>query len=259
MDLGWQEAIQKVLSEAKEPLHYKVIAEEIEKSGLRKNLGATPANTVNSAINTSIKSEVSSPFVRVGKGLYALGRKIVESKSKNLEMGDLEDAPTGLIQCLGMYWLRSNIVWTTSASLLGQQQINAKSVNFCKQVGIYILYDRERVIYVGRTTERPMGQRLYEHTRDRLNARWDRFSWFGLKSVGEDGELSDVKLASNNFEIVISTLEAILIAALEPPQNRKRGDQFSVSEYLQVADPELAKREEDRLIGALSKKLSNRS
>jgi hypothetical protein len=32
---------------------------------------------------------------------------------------------------------------------------------------------------------------------------------------------------------MISTLEALLIKSLEPPQNRKRGDGFSAVEYIQ--------------------------
>jgi hypothetical protein len=38
---------------------------------------------------------------------------------------------------------------------------------------------------------------------------------------------------------VIETLEALLIESLEPPLNRKRGDNFSGVEYLQVVDPEI--------------------
>jgi hypothetical protein len=35
----------------------------------------------------------------------------------------------------------------------------------------------------------------------------------------------------------------LLIEALEPPQNRKRGDDFSAIEYIQDIDPELKERE----------------
>lgn len=260
MDLGWHEAIQKVLSQANEPLHYKAIAEEIEKLGLRESLGATPANTVNAYINGSINSGTASPYIRTVRGYYAL-----KGASKDSVVGligsseESDDTPTGLIQCLGMYWHRSNVVWKSNARILGQQQIGAEAVDFCNQVGVYILYDRDRVIYVGRSIERPMGQRLYEHTKDRLNGRWDRFSWFGLKSVDENGKLADVKLAANNFEIVVSTLEAILIEALEPPQNRKRGDQFSVSEYLQVADPDRDRQKIEAITALISGTLSNQN
>ncbi|MBK8385370.1 MAG: hypothetical protein IPL11_06765 [Candidatus Accumulibacter sp.] len=42
---------------------------------------------------------------------------------------------------------------------------------------------------------------------------------------------------------MIGTLEALLIESLEPPQNRKRGDDFSAVEYIQDIDPELRERE----------------
>ena len=36
-------------------------------------------------------------------------------------------------------------------------------------------------------------------------------------------------------------MEALLIEGLEPPQNRKRGDDFYDIEFLQVEDPEIHK------------------
>ncbi|MCD2451494.1 hypothetical protein GO003_013950 [Methylicorpusculum oleiharenae] len=41
---------------------------------------------------------------------------------------------------------------------------------------------------------------------------------------------------------LVATLESLLIEALEPPQNRKRGDDFAI-EYIQGIDPELKERE----------------
>ncbi len=57
----------------------------------------------------------------------------------------------------------------------------------------------------------------------------------------------------NSFKI-ITALEAILIEALEPRQNRKRGDDLSVVEYLQTEDPEIdRKRKKALLESALEK------
>jgi hypothetical protein len=39
--------------------------------------------------------------------------------------------------------------------------------------------------------------------------------------------------------VVIETMEALLIESLEPPLNRKRGDNFAAVEYLQVEDPDV--------------------
>jgi len=241
-NMGWEKAVEVVLKKVSEPMHYKEIAEEIAARELRKNLGATPANTVNMVINKSLREKEDSPFLKLGRGLYSLrdfskNNEEINSSSGNSERDD-ELAPSGLLQSLGMYWRASEVAWKSRPRILGQQQIGSDSIDFYDQLGVYLLHDRGRVVYVGRSLERPMGQRLYEHTKDRLNGRWDRFSWFGLKSVGEEGELCDVLIPETNEKVLIATLEALLIEALEPPQNRKRGDQFSAVEYLQVPDPE---------------------
>ena len=41
------------------------------------------------------------------------------------------------------------------------------------------------------------------------------------------------------MEVVIVTMEAVLIEGLEPRQNRKRGDDFQALEFLQKEDPNL--------------------
>jgi len=55
---------------------------------------------------------------------------------------------------------------------------------------------------------------------------------FPLLNVTDDGKLveSPIKVT---LPSLIATLEALLIEALEPPQNRRRGDDFSVMEYIQ--------------------------
>jgi hypothetical protein len=54
---------------------------------------------------------------------------------------------------------------------------------------------------------------------------------------------------------MVATLEALLIEALEPPQNRKRGDDFSAIEYLQDIDPELREREIQSTLRVIEQKL----
>jgi hypothetical protein len=58
---------------------------------------------------------------------------------------------------------------------------------------------------------------------------------------------------------MIATMEALLIEALEPPQNRKRGDDFSVMEYIQDVDPELRERELKNTLRAIEQKLRGQS
>ncbi len=119
----------------------------------------------------------------------------------------------------------------------------AAPVDFGKQKGIYILYDHHTVVYIGRSIDRPLGRRLYEHTIDRLGSRWNRFSSLGLLDVTSEGSLRELPLAAS-LASMIGTLEALLIESLEPPQNRKRGDDFSAVEYIREnIDAELRERE----------------
>lgn len=261
-DLGWRESIVRVLEANACAMHYAEIAEEVAAQGLRSSLGATPASTVNAYISTSLNQEGrESPFVRVSRGQYILRKHAddipeIESSaaiSKNLKSDASSEDPR-LVHAFGMFWQRELVYWTSSPSMLGRQQIGATAVDFASQIGVYLLYDARDVVYVGRAIDRPMGRRLYEHTQDRLRGRWDRFSWFGLLEVTEDGTLIEgaIEVSPN---MIIATLEAMLIEGLEPPQNRRRGDGFGAVEYLQSEDPEIQKAQMSKLLSEMQQKL----
>jgi hypothetical protein len=166
-----------------------------------------------------------------------------------------ETDDTGLINAFGMFWSRGKVLWSNSPRILGQQQPGSSPVDFAGQRGVYLLHDGRSVVYVGRTTEQPLGKRLSQHTTDRLNGRWDRFSWFGVCSVASDGSLQLVDAHQFNIDSLIVTMEALLIEGLEPPQNRKRGDDFRAIEYLQIEDPEISKSKIVALMDELKSKL----
>lgn len=171
-----------------------------------------------------------------------------------IKQEEVEEQRETIITSFGMFWQRNAVEWNATPKLLGIQQIGATPVDFCKQLGIYLLYDGREVIYVGRSTERPLGKRLYEHTKDRLAVRWDRFSWFGLLPISGDGQidaLPEIYQAVN----MIPALEAILIEALEPRQNRRRGDDLAAVEYLQKVDPEIEKKRIKATLDAALNKL----
>ena len=262
MTMSWRDAIIKVLSEANGPLHYAEISGQILSRGYYKTDGATPADTVNSRINTSIKDDGDrSPFMRVGKGVYSLRSTThvvmtpaTTAAAEELPVDAEIEASDSIIRSFGMYWQRDLVVWKSDPKMYGQQQAAAKSVDFGRQKGIYILYDHHTVVYVGRSIDRPLGKRLFEHTVDRLGSRWNRFSWFGLLDVTNDGNLREVR-ANASLAVLVATLEALLIEALEPPQNRKRGDDFSAIEYIQDVDPELKEREIKNTLRAIEQKL----
>lgn len=271
MSMSWREAIERVLREEGRAMHYSEVSEKVLSNGYYRTDGATPDATVNAQITTSIKYDGDkSPFVKVGRGVYALrtlgGLPATPVKPDNLPSEPTATTTTALaqlaepeqddsiIKCLGMYWQRDLVVWRNDPKVFGKQQAQSKPVDFGGQRGIYILYDHHTVVYVGRSVDRPLGRRLFEHTVDRLGSRWNRFSWFGLFDVTDEGKLIEVPLRVSPPSL-IGTLEALLIEALEPPQNRKRGDDFSVVEYLQDVDPELKERELLNTLRTLEQKL----
>jgi len=244
-NLGWDEAIQTVLRDAPEGvLRYTDIAEKIAERQLRR-VGANPKGSVAVHLSQSLKNP-NSPFKRVGDGLYALretlNRPVATTPEVAAEIA-ADESKTGALRAFGMYWRRNLVDWgPTQPELLGLQSAESTPVDFATQVGVYLLHDRDRVIYVGRATDR-LVVRLRAHITDRLGGRWDRFSWFGLLDVNEEGELVEENVPWTQ-DVVIETLEALLIESLEPPLNRRRGDNFSAVEYLQgvarrvdVADP----------------------
>lgn len=272
MSMSWREAIEKVLAEEARPLHYSEISELILSRGYYKTEGATPDATVNAQITSSIKHEKEkSPFIKVSRGTFALRSTGAHTSApavptvalppatpkvlKEAQTSTIEEEPDeSVIRCLGMYWQRELVVWKNDPRVFGKQQALSKPVDFGTQRGIYILYDHHTVVYVGRSVDRPMGKRLHEHTIDRLGSRWNRFSWFGLLNVTDEGKLVEAPIKVT-LPSLIATLEALLIEALEPPQNRKRGDDFSVMEYIQDIDPEIKERELQNTLRAIEHKL----
>jgi len=244
--LTWRKAIEKVVSEAPGAIHYRDLTEKIIEDGLRTSLGATPSATVSAYLTTAIKQEgADCPWQKVGKGLYIWKKKagITQPAEPSMSPEEIEEEEEqyDVISSFGMFWRREAIEWGNSPKILGMQQIGAEAVDFSTQIGIYLLYDGREVIYVGRATDRPLGKRLYEHTLDRLSTRWDRFSWFGILPVADDGKLGHIQESFASAKL-LPALEAILIEALEPRQNRKRGDDLAAVEYIQKEDPQVKKK-----------------
>jgi hypothetical protein len=136
-----------------------------------------------------------------------------------------------IISSFGKCWQRNTIKWTMSPEMHGIKRIGGIPVNFGKQVGFYILYSGDKVIYLGSSKEKPIARCLYEHTLDRLSARWDSFSWFGLLPVS-DGQLGEMP-ETFNLKSVIPALQAIIIETLEVRQIRDSGNDLSAVEYIQ--------------------------
>ena len=222
---SWDEAIKEVLQRADGALHYNEIANRVEALGIKTHVGSNPKSSVGAILSRSL-ADADSPYLKVDRGVYALKSSLQKPiPPEQVEVEAEEDATedTGAIRAFGMFWHRALVNWSgRNPPLLGRATPGAAEVNFAEQVGVYLLHDRDRVIYVGRAGD-TMLARLKFHTTDRLGGRWDRFSWFGLRSVGPDGRLSDPSLRWSH-SVVIETMEAVLIESLEPALNRRRGD-----------------------------------
>ncbi|MBM7050677.1 hypothetical protein [Rothia sp. ZJ1223] len=166
-----------------------------------------------------------------------------DGDTSSAESEDVESS--GVISAFGMFWRRADVNWELkqNVKLLGVHPTDKtqQHIDMAGQTGVYLLHDGSRTIYVGRVSAERLGFRLYEHTIDRVAGRWDRFSWFGLRPVTLDGSLG---VAQQDFpaELVISTMEAVLIEGLEPPQNRRQGDGLKGQEYLQAPDQEVQRK-----------------
>lgn len=176
-----------------------------------------------------------------------------ESQSKQDETGDDE----GPICAFVMYWRRSDVSWERSSiKLLGKQYKATVQADFGEQQGVYLLHDGREVVYVGRATSQRLGQRLKEHTKDRLEGRWDRFSWFGVNNVDENGTLANrADPIQLGLEDLVASMESLLIEGLEPRQNRKRGDGFEAMEFLQIVDPDVEKKRQAMLLDKMKQSL----
>lgn len=273
-NLSWREAIIEVLKTSGTPKSAAEIVAAIKEQGLRDVTGNTPAATVAAQIYASIKREgASSPFVHSGPNEFGFKQpsELVVGVPKQTvagasEVDEMEPPKSlGIIRAFGMYWRRDFVEWKNAPRILGSLSETAKSakaaevqaIDFCNQRGVYFLHDGSEVVYVGRAVDRPLGTRLDEHTFDRLNGRWNRFSWFGLLSFSQDGKLTDQGLNSITATVtdIIIMMEALLIEGLEPKQNRKRGESgFKDIEYIQVEDPDFQKRRKKEILNeALSK------
>lgn len=255
--MTWKEAITKVLLDEGAPLHYTDITNRIFENGYKnkKECGATPEQTVCAQLATKKKT-----FRKLGNGIYELidtNDDILTDNSHDIENDNIEDEEeliqrNNIIKNFGMYWNRAEVNWKTM-NLYGIQNADSNMVNFKEQRGLYLLHDAREVIYVGQAIKQPIAKRLADHCKDRLNGRWDRFSWFGFFGVNEKGELMPDDFNNTNFTMqnLANAFEAILIEGLEPRQNRKAGNDFGF-EFIQANDPNL---EEDKATINLLKRI----
>lgn len=246
-DMTWPQAVMKVMREQAKPLHYAEIAQIIIDKGYRTSTGATPANTVATTLHNELKKGAKSKVVRLEPAIYALIETLSIPADETVAEPALDETETiesekNPIKAFGMYWRRDLVYWQGVPRLLGAQLSGSKEVNFANQAGIYLLHSATRVVYVGQAVEKSLGARLYQHTRDRLSGRWERFSWFGVRAPRDDGLLVDTPEIKFGIKNIITAMEALMIEGLEPPQNRQQGEGFAALEFIQTIGPEVHKK-----------------
>lgn len=136
-----------------------------------------------------------------------------------------------LVKNYGLFWRREWIFWgrgRNAGHLKGVRStsITSEPINFRKQQGVYLLYDDSfELVYVGQAganDKNRLFDRLKQHTKDPLSDRWSKFSWFGVRTVNQDGALhAEAAAAHPSLRDVLNHIEAILIAAAEPRHNRQ--------------------------------------
>ena len=72
--------------------------------------------------------------------------------------------------------------------------------------------------------------------------------------MSDDGKLGTLQETFESSKL-LPALEAILVEALEPRQNRKRCDDLAAVEYIQKADPEIEKKRVKQTVEAALSKL----
>jgi hypothetical protein len=156
-----------------------------------------------------------------------------------------------------MFWERSRVLWGRPVPRLWGSLQKGTAVDFCAQKGIYLLHDNQGVVYVGKADKQGIGVRLKQHTIDRLNGRWDRFSWFGVYPITEGGTLNaNADFSTISVSTVIAAMEAVLIEALEPRQNRRGGDwKIEAIEVIQTEDPEFEDKRKKAILDEVRKKM----
>lgn len=258
-ELTWEQAVLQILREATEPMYYGEIAEEILRQGLKTTTGKTPNDTVAGTISR-MRSRGEWNIVKTKPGFFQIGQSAETSSDDTADEFDATDALQNLaVAAYGLHWERDKVDWKTN-QLLGYDAAygaigpNSEDViNFADQQGVYLLHGWQSVVYVGKTTAREGGllQRLrYHHTRQAWSGKWERFSWFGIRRVTEEGNIIDGPDSASK-EVVSSLMESVLIEALRPSFNQQQGSYMGTM-YRQAIDPNIARRQAQDLLRPLT-------
>lgn len=178
-------------------------------------------------------------------------------------MDEVEKDEHMTIKNYGLMWERGAVAWTgvrgNAGHLRGKGPIGLPNkhqieADFREQIGVYVLYDENRVVYVGQagTGNYDLYSRLKNHLTDHLADRWNKFSWFGIRNVNKDGSLSKQQGELNRTlkaDDILNLIEGLMINVLEPPLNKQGARWKEIDQYYQVKEGWAAWSDRDLLIG----------
>ena len=252
--LTGKEAVFQILAHIKKPAKKKDIEKWLKANGQEP----LTEGQIDGAFYT-LSTNYLNVVEKVERGTYCVHKgwngeplEMQESAAIGSPIRALNE-PQGrvVIPCFGLHWERSLVSWSVGQNLLGAVK-DGDAVNFANQTGVYVLYQWPQVNYVGRTVRGSLFQRLRSHDTDLGKGLWDKFSWFGLSEVDDDGQLRERGQVSIADEVTM--MEALLISVLTPPHNNRGGEGMGV-QYFQVPDPMVEEREQKALAKTLSQLL----
>ncbi len=173
----------------------------------------------------------------------------------------LEEVPV-LIRAFGEFWRADFVDWDNGKpSLWGKRGRGEKLplVNVYEERGVYVLYKDFLPVYVGKADSEPLGSRLRKQKyATKRGPRWDRFSWFGIRAIDSDGKIEqsrDEGIAARS-DVLIETLEAVLILAINPLLNA-RSESFKNAERLYQFDDEKPRTRVEKQLETIKNKLDS--
>jgi hypothetical protein len=164
-----------------------------------------------------------------------------------------------LIRAYGEYWRTDYVNWEKAKPVINgtrNRSGQGNAIDIYQQRGVYVLYKDYVPVYVGKADNEPLGSRLRKQWGSlRRGNRWDTFSWFGIRTIFDQkvqGEMEGGEPVSS--DVLIETLEAILILTINPLLNARR-ESFKNAERLYQSQDDRPKSEIEKKLDSIAEKL----
>ena len=184
--MTYKDIAYKVLKNKKKSLHSKKITQIAIKQGWLKPKGLTPESTMNAQLVRDVNSKQSkSYFIKTAPSTFGLNSKYKKSKAVPIskEKHRIKKSTKGSII-------------TDKLEKVGKELVHKKEIkeilrkHIGKVSGVYVLYNKEKIYYVGKATTDNLIKRVSQHLKDKHSKKWDKFSLYPTenKQYAEDIE-----------------------------------------------------------------------